>query len=211
VPLPSRARLATRKDQQVSATIVDPAHIDVLLDIAIQHERDSDKPLSWWSYDELGEYGLHELTADTATGQMLLAECVTSVAHRYPDVPRGELPGLVQSPLATEYVYRPTGRTFSPAEALAAIAWLASQSSYHPGWRVSVAKAFCDALRQKILTIANLADRSWHWMLDGERWDWTDERLGRVTAQPLDRCASGGSANERHAHRRRPAPKAGNR
>jgi hypothetical protein len=159
--------------------IVDPAHIDVLLDIADQYRGDNDKPLSWCSYDERGDYVRHELTASTATGQMLLAECVASIAHLHKNAPREELPGPWRLSLATEYIYRPTGRTFSPTEALAAISYFAQQSCYHPGWGVSVARAFCVPVRERILTMANLADKPWFWMVDG-RWDWSDQRLGRV-------------------------------
>jgi hypothetical protein len=175
----------------VSAAIVDPAHIDVLLDLALQYESASGEPLSWWSFDERGEYVRHELAANTATGQMLLAECVNSVAHCCPDTSREDLPGSSRL-LATEYVYRPTGRTFSAAEANAAIFYFKTQSFYHAGWKVGVAKAFCDALRERIRAIAG-NDESWYWELEG--WAWTDQRLGRVSAddRPRRNCPALGA------------------
>ena len=74
----------------MSAYVVDPAHIDVMLSVAINGPKES-VGARWtapYVYELLeGDEHTGPLTRDTAdlAGRALLAECVASVSYRYPD------------------------------------------------------------------------------------------------------------------------------
>ena len=83
----------------MSAYVVDPAHIDVLLSVAINGPRGrvAGHPGDGWHppyVNELLDDRSGPLTAEDAdrAGRVLLAECIESVSYRYPDDTLDELP-----------------------------------------------------------------------------------------------------------------------
>lgn len=100
----------------MSAFVVNPAHIDVVLSTAINGPSDArlSYGLTWHPpyVDELLEGSAKgPLSAETAgpAGQALLAECVASVSHRY-DESLGNLPGPLPNPDPEQYKWTDFGR-----------------------------------------------------------------------------------------------------
>ena len=144
----------------MSAFIVSDKHIDALLRYALAYPRSGG--LHWFASDsaEAGDYErgepwgrtavanaqarVREITHENAShiGRMLLLENHRSVGHRY-DEPL-ELPAynfnITQAP------------TLTPVEVLSIISCYEYQSCEHPGWEHSQAKAFCSALRHKMIS-----------------------------------------------------------
>jgi len=167
----------------MSAFVVDPTHIDVILSTAINGPRDREDPirLGWHGpyIDELSEGAAGgPITGETAdlAGRALLRECITSVAHRYPGDGPDELPGLVPGFRAEHYVWTDLGARLSAIECCKAIDCYEYQSCEHPGWSGSGAAAFCDRLRRNLVaSMSGYREAPW-------RWDEAD--LGRCDAQP---------------------------
>lgn len=157
----------------MSAWIVDEAHIDVLIDCALQFG--AEYPGSTFSYYHEGERHA-VITSRTETGAMLLTENIRSVGYRYQDSADTHnlwpnLPGPMPNPDPDEYRYRPTGRTFSAGEAFKALGCFEYQSCETPDWAESEAHAFCEAAREAIQAR----------LYDGP-WGYSAEDLGRVLA-----------------------------
>lgn len=140
----------------MSAYVVDPAHIDVMLSVAINGPKESVGP-RWtppYVYELLeGDEHTGPLTRDTAdrAGRVLLAECVTSVSYRYPDDPPGQLPGLDPNPVVAQYKWTDFGRLLTPIEALKAIDGYEYQSCEHPGWWDCGSHHFCQQFRSALI------------------------------------------------------------
>lgn len=154
----------------MSAYVVDPAHIDVLLSVAIHGP--AGVPRGRWTapytYELFGSQGptgpLHRADADLA-GRLLLAECIASVSHRYPgDAP---LPGPMPTPDPEQYEWTDFGRLLAPVEACCAIDGYEYQSCEHPGWQGSGAFYFCHRFRCALIGVMP--------GYDGAEWHWTAE------------------------------------
>lgn len=131
----------------MSAWLVSRRHIDALVTATRQLPRWGDTP---WSDDP------DEL------GRMLWGECLKSVSSRYPRDGDGEWPGpagLTRAEIAG-YTYTPPTRTaggetgapaYDHATLLKAIDCYEYQSSEHDGWRKSIARKLCGALRDHLI------------------------------------------------------------
>ena len=144
----------------MSAFVVSKDHIDALVTEALRPQYGSD-----FSYYHDGErHAVRWNTADEL-GQMLWAENVASVEHRYPDSD-GELPGkyVEESPAPGLAVVRlpewvagyryPLGSVLKsrPAvEVLKLIDCYEYQSCEHPEWAESEARSFCHDLRSRMI------------------------------------------------------------
>lgn len=140
----------------MSAHIVDPAHIDVMLSVAINGPRER-APARWTTpfVDELldGHEHTGPVTAEIAdlAGRALLAECIASVSHCYPNDTPGRLPGPVPNPVVDQYEWTDLGRLLTPVEALRTIDRYEYQSGEHPGWWDSGSHHFCEGLRKRLI------------------------------------------------------------
>jgi hypothetical protein len=153
----------------MSAYIVDPAHIDVVLSVAINGPKDraTRHPGDAWNppyVDELLEDRSGPLRREDAedAGRALLAECVESVRYRYPgDAP---LPGPLITPRPGEYEWTDFGRLLSAVEACCAIDGYEYQSCEHPGWQTSGAFWFCNRFRRALIgAMPGYESAEWHW------------------------------------------------
>lgn len=155
----------------MSAYMVDDAHIDALIDIAKQYEREyrgiGRGPLSWHFGNPGQSRSLRDQT-EPEIGRMLLAENARSVGYRYREV---------QDPPALTYVYRPTKRDYMPSQALMAIRGYEYQGCETLDWDRSEAHAFCRTLFRCVVDVA-IPQKE----LDGSFWAVTDRFLGRDEA-----------------------------
>jgi len=124
----------------MSAFIVDPEHINVLIWAGLQHVPGS-APLRWRFGNPTD---LAELTPATAThvGRMLLEENTASVNHLYNE---HHAPNLT-------YTYRnPRHTSWSIPELLRALHCYQHPASEHPRWDSTGARAFCKAVQQRLI------------------------------------------------------------
>jgi hypothetical protein len=154
----------------MSAFIVDPAHVDVVLSTAINGPSDAHLScgLSWHApyVDELLEGSASgPLTPERAdeAGQALLAECVASVSYLY-DEPLGSLPGPVPNPDPQQYEWTNFGRILTAIECCSALDCYEYQSCEHPGWEDSGARVFCERLRRSLVgCMEGYEAAAWGW------------------------------------------------
>jgi hypothetical protein len=126
----------------MSAWIVSAHHIDALTQ-ALTRPSKYGSLLRYWF-----KGSMHYCADPTEVGRTLLAECVKSVAHRYPDDLDHELPGSAARP--DTYTFRQPAE-FSPMELLGALGCYEYQSCEHPNWRESEAFAMCQELRDRLV------------------------------------------------------------
>jgi hypothetical protein len=96
--------------------------------------------------------------------QVLWAENVASVAHRYPDDKRSELPGMVDEAAAGFEYGRHEWTQERPnwVQVLKACDGYAYQSCEHPGWESSEARAIIEAIRSKAIhALPGYEDAAW--------------------------------------------------
>lgn len=158
----------------MSAYIVDDAHIDALIDIARQYEREYrglGHSQFYWYFGSPGQSRSLRDQRETEIGRMLLAENARSVGYRYREV---------QDPAALTYIYRPTKREYTPSQALMAIRGYEYQACETPGWDRSEAHAFCRALFRSVVNVAIPQKES-----DGPFWTVSDRFLEREAAERL--------------------------
>jgi hypothetical protein len=135
----------------MSAWIVSTRHIDVLVQAATRP--DAYGPLRYSYEPHAPEDGTRVSVVCTQTdalGRMLLAENIASVAFRYPDDTFDELPGPTKKTAPAAYRYTDPG-TFPIVDELKAIDCYEYQSCEHPQWERSEARAFCQALRHRLV------------------------------------------------------------
>jgi hypothetical protein len=166
----------------MSAFMVNHAHIDALVSLALWGPRGQDvapgrwfRP-SWYaqpinartSGDDLR--ALHREarieTAD-AVGQMLAEANARSVRYRYQDADEcGMLDGWAEphEPVIYRHALRPSGLRPTAIEGLKIIACFEYQACEHPDWRESEALAFCRALRYALIACLPGYDAApWEW------------------------------------------------
>jgi len=106
-------------------------------------------------------------------GRVLMAECVRSVRHRYPDTAPDDLPGPVDQRRVWSYTYRPV-----PVDQIRQ-AWVVScceclryQSCETPDYTATLGHAVMEAIREDAIQA----------MIEDAPWGVTDARLGRPPA-----------------------------
>lgn len=140
----------------MSAYVVDPAHIDVMLSVAINGPKESLRA-RWtapYVYELLeGDQHTGPVARDTAAlaGRALLAECIASVSYLYPDDPPGGLPGPIPNPVVDQYEWTDFGRLLTPVETLKTIGSYEYQSCEHPDWWCSGSHHFCQRFRSALI------------------------------------------------------------
>jgi hypothetical protein len=173
----------------MSAFVVDPTHIDMMLSVAIHGPADGTWRAggSWtgpYVNGLLAEGGgpLRHADADAA-GSALLAECIESVAYRYgvtsevrctpiEEILAADLPGPIPIPDPRNYEWTDFGRALRAVETFKAIDCYSYQSCEHMGWGTSGAFAFCARLRSAVIGAMD--------GYDAAPWEWTSETaLGR--------------------------------
>lgn len=182
----------------MSAYVVSKSHVDAILRAALHGPSDrgpkyagdgwhgvswfvSDpREIAWDSNNPAAYFGAmdgirRELRRENAneTGAMLVAVCVASVWHRYPNDPLDELPGTTDAYWVgvrlNGFDYDGRGRTPSAVEALKLVACFEYQSCELPTWPGSEAQRFCEALRHAL--IGALPG------YDAAAWEWDEERV----------------------------------
>ncbi len=152
----------------MSAYIVDPAHIDVMLSVAINGPKGIG-PEEWigpYVFELLdGEEYTGPVTRDSAdlAGRALLSECIASVSYRYGE-PLGKLPGPIPNPDPEQYEWTDFGQILTPVEGCCAISGFEYQSCEHPGWWDSGANHFCQRFYAALTSCIDGYDAAeWHW------------------------------------------------
>jgi len=152
----------------MSAFVVSPTHIDVLLSVALHGPRDasSEGPLGWSApyVNDLVDEETGPLTASlcSAAGAALLAECIASVSYRYSG--SRELPGPIPTPAPEQYEFSDLGSCLSISESCKAIDCFEYQSCEHREWSDSGAHAFCERLRSNLTSVLpGTWDAPWEW------------------------------------------------
>lgn len=139
----------------MSAWIVGQAHIRAMVSLAV------DGP-EGWPAGPIPDADPHAL------GNLLIAECVASVACRYPDTGPDDLPGH-GTYWVRPYVHVPPTRRPTVGEAVGLLDCYAYQSCEHPGWEASQAKVIVDRLlelfRAELVTVPTVPD-VWEWTHD---------------------------------------------
>ena len=159
----------------MSAFVVDQAHIDALVNAGLWGHQGS-SCLRWLAPAPMNEHTYaggeawgpeyltdldsrrRELRIDNAgaVGQMLWAENVRSVNHRYAE---DDWEAIYEHSTARWLAFRLT-----PVEILVAIDGYEYQSCEHPGWGDSEARAYCESLRRHAISrLPGYSDAStWH-------------------------------------------------
>lgn len=158
----------------MSAFIVGREHVRYLVNAALRVTNPGYN-LSWRTAD--GPWKTlrpGDIAEASRVGQMLWDENVKSVAYRYPNDARDELPGPVGETFEYgEHALR-MGPRPEPAQIVKAARCLAYQSCEHPEWEASEACAFLDALKDAAVS-AMLDD---HERRTGKRLAWAiDDRI----------------------------------
>lgn len=155
----------------MSAFVIFPTHIDVILSVALNGPSDYGRTDSiGWSPTYLDELiddstGPASKALCSGAGRALLEECIRSVWYRYPDTECAEeLPGPIPIPVPSDYEFTDLGRCATTVEACKAIACFEYQSCEHPGWSGSGARRFCERLRAGLTGgLPRYEDAPWEW------------------------------------------------
>lgn len=159
----------------MSAFVVSPTHVDVILSVALHGPGDAatGKPRNWSApyVNELLQDGSGPLSAGLCSraGAALLEECILSVSERYRDGEMDDLPGPIPTPRPEEYEFTDFGSCATIAEACRALDCFEYQSCEHPGWSDSGARYFCERLRANLTAVLPGAYEA--------PWEWTPETL----------------------------------
>lgn len=152
----------------MSAFVVDPAHIDALLSVAINGptDRRSRDHIGWQPPYVLELLGRPEPLGPSnadAAGAELLRECISSVRYRYPD-DGDSLPGPSPVPVPEQYEWTDFGTLMTAIECCKAISCFEYQSCEHPVWVYSGSRRFCSALRAGMTsTMQGYDEAPWTW------------------------------------------------
>jgi hypothetical protein len=152
----------------MSAFVVDPAHIDVMLSVAI-HGPGEVRPGRWSAPYVLellpGAEDPGPITAKVAdlAGRALLRECIASVSF-HDKAASGDLPVPMPPVDAEHYEWTDFGRLLTIAEALCAIDGYEYQSCEHPGWWASGSSHFCHRFRKALVRcLPGYEEAAWEW------------------------------------------------
>ncbi|MEI8333640.1 MAG: hypothetical protein WCH74_07280 [Chloroflexota bacterium] len=154
----------------MSAYVVALPHIAAMVALALDGPAGVPvAPDTAWSCSWPGPDGTRHATRETADviGEMLTAECVASVRHRYRDDAHATLPGPIVPYWEAPYRHVRPRRRPTAVEALKLIDCYEYQSCEHPGWLTSEAHAAIAALRDRIIgCLDGYADAPWEWADD---------------------------------------------
>jgi hypothetical protein len=149
----------------MSAFIVDKAHIDALVDVAVNGPKGH--------YPNWSAYWYHQGKSTDArdnpddTGRMLWATNFDSVAYRYDS--ETDLPGPIginePEVMAYSFKRRPLNARLTPVAALKALDGYEYQSCEHPEWQDSKAHAFCTMLRSRLIGVLPGYDEADTWSI----------------------------------------------
>lgn len=177
----------------MSAYMVDPIHIDLLVKVALRgpEGRTVSPGTAWhsprwskvtdaelaemvWSeaaeqfhgvtFDGTGYMGADAMTPDQL-GLMLITENLASINYRYPDTLGNfeVLPGPIGVDWAA-YTYNNPRYRLTAVEALKALDGYEYQACEHPSWRTSEAFRFCQSLRSAVIgCIPGYDTAPWTW------------------------------------------------
>lgn len=169
----------------MSAFIVSKAHIDALVDVALNGPRDVSRRWEggprWEAFDPrdthwpeqewrqcaqsgTGNSSVKAVTPDEL-GEMLVVENVRSITARYPDVlDGGPMPGPVDAYWESYYEFQRPSRRPTVVEALKLISCYEYQSCEHDEWVDSEAKRFCEHLTATLIGfLAGYDEAPWEW------------------------------------------------
>ena len=144
----------------MSAFVVSQEHIRLLLHAARFAVRATGGgSFTWWA---AGARQQMDMADPTATGQMLLDACRSSVAYRYPQDGPDHLPGHGEPAAYVDRSPRNPSE-ISVVAMLKAIDCYEYQSCELPTWNGSLAERFCDRMRRDLITTLPGYDKA--------RWD----------------------------------------
>lgn len=147
----------------MSAFVVDKAHINAMIDAGL---RTRYQPMRWYTKGKEMSSSLTEANA-SEVGQMLLEECIKSVAYRYEGSDIPDLPGRSDAEYIIPFQYKHFANPPTPVEILKIISCYEYQSCEHPGWKGSEAYAYCQVLRHStIVLLPGYDEAPWGW----EKW-----------------------------------------
>jgi hypothetical protein len=151
----------------MSAFVVGSPHIDAMVALAVYGPKGGQRRWDRFSYYHRNLR--HEVNNDTADqlGSMLWAENERSVAYRYPDAQRDELPGPIEREEPTSYRFSVTAARPTAIEGLKLLRCFEYQSCETPDWEQSEAWSFCDD--RKDCLVASLPG------YDEAPWEWTGQ------------------------------------
>lgn len=150
----------------MSAWVVEKAHVNLMVNAGMGHME-----VSWYWNEEH-----HRLTADQAdrVGQMLMDECVRSVAYRYDGSDLTDLPGRADADYVLSFKHR-LMHSVNPVVVLKQISCYEYQSCETPDWEETEAHAFCQALRKHMIgKLPGYEAAPWGWD------EWPTEKLQRL-------------------------------
>jgi hypothetical protein len=176
--------------------VVDPAHLDVLLSLAINGPSDQPEGSPWpapSAAEMTGDPGpLTRLHADDV-GAALMSMCIGSVAHFYAGAGVPRLPGPDPLPAPGLYEWSNLGRFLTMDEGFVALSCYEFNSNCNPRWYASPHYAFCNRLRARLAaSLPGCRDARLHWSTEAvlERAD-IGLSLERVLRTPGVRADKG--------------------
>lgn len=135
----------------MSAYVVSLPHINALVEAAQRPGKDHFGPVSWY-WGNPSRSRKAEWNEGDSIGKMLLAENIKSVAYRYREPETSnELPGPIPLPTVEGYTFEHPRISLGQVAILKALDGYEYQSCEHPGWEKSEARAFCEALRSRMI------------------------------------------------------------
>jgi len=156
----------------MSAFVVSKSHIDAMIRAGLTHMPKYNGPLTWYAKDPRNltvqemQDNFRQLTHETANqvGQMLIDECVKSVAYRYEDDNVTDLPGPTNAYWLIPYQLGFSCKTPTPVELLKLVNCYAYQSCEHPDWHDSEAYRLCQSLKSfAINSLTGYDEAPWEW------------------------------------------------
>lgn len=168
----------------MSAFIVSKAHIDALVDVALNGPKDSEsrwegprweafdpRETTWqdqeWRQVTPGGFDHHSINGVTpdGLGELLTVENVRSITARYPDtLDGGPMPGPCDPYWEQYFEHARPVRRMTAVEALKALHCYEYQACEHDEWIDSEAKRFCDGLRGSLIgSLAGYNAAPWEW------------------------------------------------
>lgn len=146
----------------MSAFVVAREHIAYLVNAAFRRRQGETLYYHWDGNNHQCQPG--DRDAAERVAQVLWAENLGSVAHRYPGDKRSELPGMVQDAQAGFEYGRHVWDHQEPnwVQVLKACDCYAYQSCEHPGWEGSETRAIIEAIRSKaIRSLPGYEEAAW--------------------------------------------------
>jgi len=154
----------------MSAFVVDPAQIDLILSVAVNGPSDRRGPHDWhapWAVELTGHEGRLTRKLASRAGAAMLAENIASVKSLYRDSDFDLLPGPAPTPDPDQYEWTEFGAALTIVEALKAIESYEYQSNEHPDWSGSGSAAFCNRLRATLVSyLPGYEEAPWTWTVE---------------------------------------------